>query len=373
MTHGLYFLKVELNYLKDHTFNTRLTDAQKWRYVQLNMLAKELNEGGAFICHGKELSLADIAWHLHLDVDLLQTDMDAIKGIGLICENGHGPVLARFVKEQETPRTDKERKDDQRTRDTVETHANHEPVTTRDTESESESDIESDIESESEGESSVKEIVQQPTDDDRSLTDRKRLICTHAGIPPKYANSIIDNHNAQITPADILAELARNYSRKGKVKNPGYITGMNLSKISPEKAAAEWYDQARWRRYLPGALKSKLGLVSQSEPEGLDTLLDVTTRNTETEKPHVLTIVEIAWQNALEQLRQDMPKASYNKYLKPTHALYVLDDKFVVQVETLDAAEWLESRAAITASRLLAGIMNRDVTVRFTSQKETPA
>jgi len=280
MTTGLYFLKLELNYLKDPTFNTALSDAQRWRYVQLYMLAKDLNAGGSFVQHGKDLSLADIAWHLHVDADQLQADMDAIRGIGLIHLNGHGPCLTRFVQEQETPKSDAERKEAQRMRDNEKSRNSHELVTLRDTESESDLRLKSQSQSqESEKESSVRESDQQPTDDDVSLTDQKTMICTHAGIPPKFSKGIIAN--PEIVPDDLLAELARNYSRKGKVKNPGYITGLNLGKICPEKPAAEWYDQARWMAHLPPTLRAKLGIVVQSQEDGSDNLSLVAIRTNE--------------------------------------------------------------------------------------------
>ena len=281
MTTGLYFLKLELNYLKDSTFNTDLTDAQKWRYLQLYMLAKELNEGGAFIEHGKELRLVDIAWTLHLEVDQLQADLEAMQGIGLICENGHGPYLTRFVQEQETARTGAERQHDQRIRERsqVSNEPVTIPVTTRHIESES--DIESDIESVSSHHLS-QGIPPETTDDDLISTDQKTEICKHAGIPPKYSKSIISNHNGPITPADILAELSRNYSRK-KVKNPGYITGMNLSKITPEKAAADWYDRTRWEENLPLALREKLPFAFKDGSDKSDTLLGLTMRKSKVE------------------------------------------------------------------------------------------
>lgn len=278
MTTGLYFLKLELNYLKDSTFNTALSDAQRWRYVQLYMLAKDLNAGGSFVQHGKDLSLADIAWHLHMDAAQLQADMDAIRGIGLIHLNGHGPCLTRFVQEQETPRTAAERMEAMRERDRDQLHGSDEPVTSRNTESESDLRLKSQSQ-ESEIESSVKESDQQPTDDDGSLTDQKTMICTHAGIPPKFSKGIIAN--PAISPQDLLAELARNYSRKGKVKNPGYITGLNLGKISPERAAADWYDQARWIKHFPPPLMAKLGIVLQSQEDGSDNLSLVAIRTDE--------------------------------------------------------------------------------------------
>ena len=376
MTAGLYFLKLELNYLHDDAFNTELTDAQKWRYVQLYMLAKDLNAGGSFVSHGKQLSIKGIAYHLHMEtmVDQLQADMDAIAGIGLLCENGHGPCLARFVKEQETPHTDAERKADQRLRELNQSQGSHEPVTVQVTTrvTESESDIESDIESESEESQSVPQSPQQATDD-QSLTDqvltaskRKGEICNIAGIPPKYSGWIISDHNT--TPEDILAELAYNYSKKGKVKKPGIITGMNLTAHPQEKAAEEWYDQVKQLQVLPSSLKQKLGLDFQSDQEGLDTLIDVTTRIEGVEDGDQKAPGYLDWQKALTLLEPEMPRDSFQKYLGATFFKELIDDKFIVVVWGADKTtrkDWLESRVAKIAERILAGIVNKIVSIQF--------
>ena len=265
MTAGLYFLKLELNYLDDSTFNTVLTDAQRWRYIQLYLLAKKLNEGGTFTRHGHQLTHQDIAWHLHMAPEKLQEDLDALTQIGLVEVNGHGPCLVKFVEEQETAHTAAERIADFRERETEKKHGSNEPVTPRYTESESESDIES--------ESEESQSVQLMTTDDLSTPDLKPELCSQGGIPPKYSRRIIAND--QITSEDLLAELARNYSRmgkaKGQVKNPGVITGINLTASPVEKATADWYDHSRWG-HLPEPIKKKLGLVIPSGDGDLDNL-----------------------------------------------------------------------------------------------------
>jgi len=363
MTTGLYFLKLELNYLKDPTFNTVLTDGQRWRYVQLNLLAKDLNAGGSFIQHGKALILHDIAWLLHVDADKLQLDMDAMRGIGLLCDNGHGPCLTRFVQEQETPKTDAERKEAQRIRDNEKSRNSHEPVTLRDTESESELKIKSQSQ-ESDIESSVRESDPKPTDDDVSLTDQKKLICTHAGIPPKFSKGIVAD--LAIVPDDLLAELARNYSRKGKVKNPGYITGLNLGKISPERPAAEWYDQARWMAHLPSTLRSKLGFAVLREEVDSDNQSLVATRiPSESSDPAVDKLPGyFDWNSALELLRQDMSPGDFHKYLGQTHLKDAVGGLFTIVVcgpDKVQNRDWLEGRVTSTVKKILAGITNNSL------------
>ena len=253
-----------------------LTDAQKWRWVQLNMLAKKLRAGGAFIRAGHSLTIKEIAWELHLDENILQADLEAIKEIGLIAENGHGHYLTRFKKEQEVPKTDAERKADQRERDTEKERTSHNIVTPCDTESELES--ESDKESESEEESELESEPTKPTDDANSQSDLKAFICSKGDVPSKYSRTIIEN--AEISTERLLAEIARNYARqgngKGLVKFPGLITGMNLCDPA-EKTPEEWFDHSNWGS-LPEPIKKRLGIVIQRQDDDLKNYVGVATR-----------------------------------------------------------------------------------------------
>jgi hypothetical protein len=194
------------------------------------------------------------------------------------------------------------------------------------------------------------------------------MICTHAGIPPKFSKGIIAN--PAISAQDLLAELARNYSRKGKVKNPGYITGLNLGKISPERAAADWYDQARWTSHLPLALRSKLGLVLQSEEDDSDNLSSVATRMFPESRVSVEDLSNgfNAWLSALEQLRQEMSPANFHKHLGQTNFSDQSDGVFTIVVggpDKVQNQEWLESRVTSTVTKILAGITNQPADVKF--------
>jgi len=112
-------------------------------------------------------------------------------------------------------------------------------------------------------ESRVESIGKEVTDDDRvlTLTGIFKLI----GIPQNYRNMIISIPS--ITREDVLAELTRNYSKKGsgkgKVREPGKITGMNLARC--ELPSAEWYDEKLWMTHLPPTLRAKLGIAVQSD------------------------------------------------------------------------------------------------------------
>ena len=74
---------------------------------------------------------------------------------------------------------------------------------------------------------------------------------------------------------------------------------------------------------------------------------------------------EQAWQSALGQLQMEMPKASFDTWVRDTRLVSYEDGLFSIGVRNAYAREWLESRLTSTVTRLLMGIMNQDVAVSF--------
>jgi chromosomal replication initiator protein len=74
---------------------------------------------------------------------------------------------------------------------------------------------------------------------------------------------------------------------------------------------------------------------------------------------------EQAWQSALGQLQMEMPKASFDTWVRDTRVASYEDGLFTVSVRNAYARDWLESRLSSTVTRLLMGIMNRSVEVDF--------
>jgi chromosomal replication initiator protein len=74
---------------------------------------------------------------------------------------------------------------------------------------------------------------------------------------------------------------------------------------------------------------------------------------------------EQAWQSALGQLQMEMPKASFDTWVRDTRVTSYEDGLFTVTVNNAYARDWLESRLSSTVTRLLLGIMNRSVEVAF--------
>jgi chromosomal replication initiator protein len=74
---------------------------------------------------------------------------------------------------------------------------------------------------------------------------------------------------------------------------------------------------------------------------------------------------EQAWQSALGQLQVEMPKASFDTWVRNTRITSYSDGQFTIGVDNAYARDWLASRLSSTVTRLLMGIMNRTVDVSF--------
>jgi len=72
-----------------------------------------------------------------------------------------------------------------------------------------------------------------------------------------------------------------------------------------------------------------------------------------------------AWQSALGQLQMEMPRASFDTWVRDTNLVAYEDGLFTIGVGNAYARDWLENRLSSTATRMLVGIMNRDVDLRF--------
>ncbi len=74
---------------------------------------------------------------------------------------------------------------------------------------------------------------------------------------------------------------------------------------------------------------------------------------------------EQAWQSVLGQLQMEMPKASFDTWVRDTRVVGFDKDVLRIGVRNSYACEWLESRLTSTINRLLIGILNQHVNVEF--------
>ncbi|GAB4416703.1 MAG: chromosomal replication initiator protein DnaA [Anaerolineales bacterium] len=74
---------------------------------------------------------------------------------------------------------------------------------------------------------------------------------------------------------------------------------------------------------------------------------------------------EQAWQSVLGQLQMEMPRASFDTWVRDTRPLNFKDDTLTIGVRNAYARDWLENRLAGTVSNLLQEIMDTNITVNF--------
>ena len=74
---------------------------------------------------------------------------------------------------------------------------------------------------------------------------------------------------------------------------------------------------------------------------------------------------EQAWQSVLGQLQMEMPRASFDTWVRDTRPVSYHNGTLTISVRNAYARDWLESRLSSTISRLLLGIMNVSVAVNF--------
>jgi chromosomal replication initiator protein len=76
-------------------------------------------------------------------------------------------------------------------------------------------------------------------------------------------------------------------------------------------------------------------------------------------------IAEQDWQFAVDQLKTEMPRGSFDSWVRDTFLVSYDDGLFTIGIQDAYGRDWLESRVSSTVTRLLMGIMNRNVTVQF--------
>lgn len=75
--------------------------------------------------------------------------------------------------------------------------------------------------------------------------------------------------------------------------------------------------------------------------------------------------VEQAWKSVLGQLQMEMPRASFDTWVRDTHPIRFENGLLTISVRNAYARDWLESRLASTINHLLIDVMNSNVSVNF--------
>jgi len=74
---------------------------------------------------------------------------------------------------------------------------------------------------------------------------------------------------------------------------------------------------------------------------------------------------ERMWQAALGQLQMELPRATFDTWVRDAELLAYEDGTFIVGVQNAYARDWLEDRMLSTVKRVLTGLAGRTIEVRF--------
>ena len=74
---------------------------------------------------------------------------------------------------------------------------------------------------------------------------------------------------------------------------------------------------------------------------------------------------EQAWRATLGQLQMEMQRAAFDTWVRDAEMVSYEDGSFIIGVQNAYARDWLHSRLSSKVTRLLTGMMNRSVEVRF--------
>jgi hypothetical protein len=83
------------------------------------------------------------------------------------------------------------------------------------------------------------------------------------------------------------------------------------------------------------------------------------------------SVADHAWQDVLDTLRQDMPRASFETWVESSAPVRYDGNTLFVRTRNVYARDWLENRLTSTVNRLLIGILGKDVQVSFVVDGES--
>ena len=176
----------------------------------------------------------------------------------------------------------------------------------------------------------------------------------------------------------ILAAVAEVWDRRVDLRSEG---GGKLARIAEANLRPGRWIRAKYRKnplsYLPMEFKVAAGLTTltpaplpmQGEGEEEDGC-EETPAPVADESVHEITpagrmTYDQAWTAAMHQLQMEMPRAAFEKYLAAAMLVDAHDGCLRVAVGGDYEAAWLESRLSSTCRRLLTGICNATMEVRF--------
>lgn len=176
-------------------------------------------------------------------------------------------------------------------------------------------------------------------------------------------------------PDWVMAWISKAYQDRRNLTNP---CGMIYSKLKKNERPPQYLLQNPIAG-LPDEFLVAAGLLeetasdeaeeSSADKEPFPTLADDTV-NVRLNDGNSMSAAQ-AWQSVLGQLQMEMPRSSFDTWVRDTKAVHFEQDTLSIGVVNSYARDWLENRLQSTVERLLVGILNRQVVVEFVVAVET--
>jgi DnaD/phage-associated family protein len=96
---GMPWVKIYTEILDDVKLS-RLTDSQRWRFIQFVIMAAEGDAGGQLVTGDIPMTHEGITWRLRCDPQILETDIKRLIDLGLIEESGGVISVPKFAERQ---------------------------------------------------------------------------------------------------------------------------------------------------------------------------------------------------------------------------------------------------------------------------------
>ena len=215
------------------------------------------------------------------------------------------------------------------------------------------------------GEISAKNRTDENGEDEPFLPSVERIL---ANTNLLFDGAVVMSRGLEgIDPRDVLRWCAYVYSQKRTMKAPG---GVVRNKLKWNEKPPEWTAD-KWFETLPNNFLEALGLLEsepaaaeeqETKPEVLFSPLPVGSRLVASGSMDVPTT---AWQATKLQLEMQMTRNLYELWVKDTQAVRYDGNVLTVAAENPEAQSWLSSRLTSTVERLLIGILNAEVNVKF--------
>ena len=166
---------------------------------------------------------------------------------------------------------------------------------------------------------------------------------------------------ADVQPVLILAWIYKAFQDRKNLKNPCGMIRARLASHSPRKLPKNWQEHlpVEYLEAIGMAIKPA-GVVIQDEPDLVRDDPPVE------EVPRAAEGLSKIWDEILNILAVEMPRASFGQYVQDTRPVSWQPDLGLFQVlARADARAWLEDRMISTIRHYLSGILGQEVFLQF--------